>query len=1009
GYLDLKATILAAILAKKGVKTGVVVGVMVERSIEMIVGILGLLKAGGIYLPIDTELPVDRKKYMLEDSGAKLILSKQQIPHIPGDTREVVYLENGQSYNNAGANLDIRVEREATAYVIYTSGSTGKPKGVAVRHRSILNTLMWRKECYKFDRNDIVLQIPSISFDSSVEDIFNALSSGSKLVLIKQSERLNLEYLDTVIAKERITHFLITPALYTVFLEKIPNRLSSLKTVTVAGESFTENLVEEHFKKLKNTRIFNEYGPTENSVCTTVYEFTGDNPKISIGKPISNVTCYILDKYRRVIPLGLFGELCVSGKGLAAGYLNNQELTDLKFVANHYTEQDLLYCTGDLCRWSPDGNIEFLGRVDSQVKIRGFRIELEEIEKSILNFPGIKETVVSVREQENGDKYLCAYIVPGIEFEKSKLSEYLAKELPGYMIPSYFIPLDRIPLTPNGKIDRRALPKPEIESGKDYIAPRDVVEEKLAGIWAGVLFEKSSLPGTPGRIGMDDNFFQLGGHSLKAVIMLSKLHRELNVKVPLAEIFKNPTLEGLAAYIKKTAPDRYVSIEPIEKKEYYALSSAQKRLYILQQMDRKSTAYNMLEILPLTNAPDLTKLKKAFMHLITRHESLRTFFQIVDDQPVQRINDVVNFTIGYNEINADNQVQVEVVKLFDQAFNLAHSPMLRVEIIKTAPAQYFMVLVMHHIISDGISIQVLVHDLMILSTDDHENILPPLRVQYKDFSHWQNNEKNKASMKTQETYWLKEFEGKVPVLTLPTDFPRPDIQLFKGGVLNGEIAVDIDPFKTIAMENGATTFMVLLTIFYVFIYKISGQEDIIIGTPVAGRRHVDLEKIIGMFVNSLPLRNRPGDEKSFVELLQEVRSNTLAAFENQDYQFEDLVEKLAVNRDQRNPIFDVMFIYQEKEFAGKINADTNDYVGSRTSKFDLTLNIMIAGKLWFSFEYSSELFKKKTIERFAQCFKEIVSAVLTDKNSKLKNINITTFLADTTGSEVQEELLGMDF
>ncbi|MEJ2627692.1 MAG: condensation domain-containing protein, partial [bacterium] len=650
-----------------------------------------------------------------------------------------------------------------------------------------------------------------------------------------------------------------------------------------------------------------------------------------------------------------------------------------------------VYKTGDLARWLPDGNIEFLGRIDHQVKIRGFRIELGEIENHLLGYEQIKAAVAAVVEDKQGDKALVAYFISDNELPGNELREYLSTFLPDYMIPFYFVYLEKMPLTPTGKIDRKALPTPGIKAGKDYMAPRNRVEEKLAEIWGQVLgIEKSA-------IGINANFFELGGQSLKATIMLSKIHKELDAKVSLTEIFKTSTIRGLAEYIKGTAEDRYVSIEPLEKKEYYELSSAQQRLFILQQMEPESTAYNMPRLIPLGEEPQLARLEQTFIQLIRRHESFRTSFHMIEESPVQKVHDHVEFGIEYDEPGSTTSLSLTPGKMlndFVRFFDLARVPLLRVALIKSGNREHLLVIDMHHIISDGVSRMILEQDFITLYEG---RTLAPLRIQYKDFSQWQNSEGEKENLKRQEGYWLKGFEGEIPVLNLPTDYPRPAVQSFAGAVVVFEICADeTRALKAMALGQGSTLFMVLLALTDVLISRLSSQEDIVIGTPIAGRRHADLEKTMGMFINTLALRNYPSGEKSFRGFLREVRDRTLEAFENQDYQFEDLVEQAAVRRDaSRNPIFDVMLVLNNMNIGsggtrgGAVPGALQDEFERSTAKFDLTLAASEDNRaIFFAFQYCSKLFKKETIERFIRYFKNILSSVIADPGKKMCEIEI---------------------
>ncbi len=983
---------LADVLVKKGITNGDIIGIMVKRSLEMIVGMLGILKTGAVYLPIDSEYPDSRINYILRDSKAKMLLTQSSLERSVKNEIETIHIDLDNSFYDVEPSQSKMISRaDEIAYIIYTSGSTGKPKGVMVEHRSIANTLFWRKNYYRFDENDRVMQIPSFSFDSSVEDIFTPLISGSGLVLLLEENRYNVEYIRTLIERNSISHFLIVPGFYKILLTEIPQGLKRLKCVTVAGEGFTEMLVKDHFKALPNVELYNEYGPTENSVCSTVYEFSINNTKVLIGKPITNVSCYIRNARGILAPVGVYGELSVSGKGLARGYLNNPELTLEKFVDNPYSEKAQMYLTGDVARWKPDGNIEYCGRYDHQVKIRGFRIELGEIEERLLKLETVKETVVLVKEDKNGEKYICAYLVSDTKINVPGLKECLTKDLPDYMIPSKFMQLLHLPRSVNGKVDRNALPEPEIDAGEEYIPPRNELERKLVGLWADVLGLEYGL------IGIDSDFFGLGGHSLSATVLVSKIHKEFNVKLPLKELFKSSTVRQLGSVLKESSVrDEFVSIESVEEKEYYAVSSAQNRFYILQQMDLNLTAYNVPLTIELEGEVDKKKLADTFRKLVDRHESLRTSFHIINSKPVQKLHREVEFEIEYFDASQEKVTIEEIIKNLIRPFDLSTAPLLRVGLIKTDPLRQILMMDLHHIITDGVSHGILINDFISL----YNNIpLSPLSIQYKDYLQWLQSQDVQNTLSKQEGFWLKEFEGDIPVLNLPVDYLRPPVQSFEGNTIGFEITeVETEALNDIARSEGATLFMVLLAIYNAFLFKISSQEDIVVGTPIAGRRHADLEKIVGLFINTLVLRDYPTGEKSFKLFLSEIKEKTIKAFENQDYQFEDLVEKIVIQRNMsRNPLFDVLFVLQnmldtsgdilEKEMGGlKIKPYSHE---NKTSKFDLTLNSMeTGGKLYIAIEYCSKLFKDETISRFIQYFRSIVSSVIRDFEKKISEIEI---------------------
>jgi amino acid adenylation domain-containing protein len=648
-----------------------------------------------------------------------------------------------------------------------------------------------------------------------------------------------------------------------------------------------------------------------------------------------------------------------------------------------------------------DRNIEFLGRIDHQVKIRGFRIELGEIESQLLTHEEIREAVVMAKADKRGNKCLCAYIVPDTahELDISKLRNRLSANFPDYMIPRYFVPMEKIPLTPNGKVDRKVLPEPDIISGKDYTAPGNRSEQVLVGIWAETLGIEE------GKIGIDTNFFQVGGHSLKAILLISRIHREFNTKIPLVEIFKRPDIRGLAEFIGSKAKERYVSIEAVESKEFYPLSSAQKRLYFLHQFEPGSTVYNLPVVMELRGPVDISRFENTFRKLIRRHESLRTSFEMVGEKPVQRIHEHVEFEIEYFAADERSPGQTRtflatgfkdhhsslIIHHFIRAFHLSNAPLLRVGLAKLEEKKYILLADMHHIISDGMSSQVLVQDFSAFYAAKR---LPEIKLQYREYVEWQNLEKLNKEIQKQGEYWRNEFEGEIPVLELPTDYARPPVQVFEGNGINFEINKETsDALKALALDTGTTLYIVLLAIYTILLAKLTGREDIVIGTPVAGRWHASLEKIIGMFVNTLALRNYPSGEKRFLDFLGEVKDIALKGFENQEYQYEDLVEDVVATRDvSRNPLFDTMLVLQNFQLK-KIEIPGLKLIPyeyeNKTSKFDLSLTaVEIEEKLLFIFEYCTKLFKRETIERFIVYFKNIVISIVENKNRGISGLEI---------------------
>ena len=890
------------------------------------------------------------------------------------------------------------------AYLIYTSGTTGVPRGVIIQHRSLVSLCYWHNRTYRVSQGDRATLYAGFGFDASVWELFPYLLKGASLHVIHDAVRLDIEKLNAYYERCHITIGFLPTQFYEQFMER-DNR--SLRVLLTGGDRL-HRFVRNRYD------LYNNYGPTENTVVTTACRVQAAGDNVPIGRPIDNTQVLILDRDGLFLqPIGVPGELCIAGKGLARGYLNNPELTAEKFInlAAKTREDTRSYRTGDLARFLPDGNIEFLGRIDFQVKIRGYRVEPAEIESQLLKHERLKEAVVIARQDEGQDKYLTAYFVPHSTSATSqtsvtskmsplKLREYLSRTLPDYMIPAHFVELKNIPLTPGGKVDRSALTAPAPATGKDYIVPRNRLEEKLAEIWSETLSVQKET------IGIDADFFDLGGHSLKATILCARIHRELNFKLPLAEIFVSPTIRRLSAYIRQAARDQYAPIRPVEKQEFYRLSSAQKRLYILQQMENESTVYNLPQFIPLDQEADHGRLEAAFRQLIARHQSLRTSFHMVKDEPVQRVHQEVDFKIEYYKIAAKDAKGRETKK-FVRPFDLSEAPLLRVGLLHTPPSghpsqelthpapsghpsqegKYVILVDMHHIISDGTSQEILTREFAQIYQGE---TLPPLPLHYKDYACWQNRTEQQQELKSQETYWLEEYGDDVPVLHLPLDYPRPPVQSFEGRTRAFAIPPDqAAGFYDLADREDATLYMVLLSLAYTLLARLSGQEDMVLGTVVAGRRRAELGKIVGMFVNTLALRHYPAAEKTFREFLREVRQSTLSAFENQEYPFEELVEQLEVARDAgRNPLFDVMFTLQnmgQHDEAAPINTEGRD----STAKFDLTLFAAEVGKeLRLVVQYCSRLFKESTIQRFIDYFKNLAGAVLEKPEQRIADIDI---------------------
>ncbi|MCP5108143.1 MAG: amino acid adenylation domain-containing protein [bacterium] len=997
--LDEKAGQLAAVLREQGVGSDTIVAIQIHRCVEMIVGVLGIMKAGGAYLPIDPDYPQDRIDYMLADSNAKIVLDADSLSKSPLERA----LEGPRRGTPKGWGVSTLAHSpENLAYVIYTSGSTGRPKGVMVQHDHLVNVAMgWRKE-YRLQEMDVnLLQMASFSFDVFAGDLARTFLNGGKMV-INPDAAVPPETLYDLITTHRVTLFESTPSYIIPFMDYVYENglaMDSLQLLIFGSDSCPVRDYKRMLERFGDRmRIVNSYGVTEATIDSSYYEEAagGKVPalgSVPIGSPLPNMQFYIMDAHQNLLPIGVVGELYIGGASVTRGYLNNPELTDQKFIStplpllnvNRDTRSSTpLYRTGDLARWLPPagvpskGSVEFLGRIDNQVKVRGYRIELGEIESRLLEHPHIKEAVVVNKEEESGDKFLCGYITTAEPVKSEDLRDFLARSLPDYMIPWFYVHLEQLPLTPNGKVDRKGLPEPESSGTQEYVAPRDGREQGLVEVWSRVLAVE------PGQVGIDTNFFDLGGNSLKAIIMTARIHKAFNVKLELTDIFKLQTIRELALLIGSAGEDRYTPLEKAPEKEYYQLSSPQMRLYIVQQGDPANTGYNMPFTLILEGDLDREKLEEAFRQMIRRHESLRTSFHMVDDVPVQKIHRDVIF-----EISGDIGVR---------PFDLSQPPLMRTGLEKTGRNSHIFMLDLHHIITDGISTGILIRELSALYDGA---VLPELKIQYKDFSEWSHHAGQKERIEKQGQYWREIFSVPVPVLELPTDYTRPAKQSFEGETLEFRVSEDdARALDRLASEEDATLFMALLALFYILLAKASGREDIVIGTPIAGRGHADLEHVVGMFLNTLALRNYPAGEKTFSEFLREVKTNTLAAFENQDYPFEDLVEQAGIKKDpSRNPLFDVMFMFRGGQ---GMSAHIDDiprveltglklkpyFQKAKTSKFDLTLWADDNGS--FTFEFCTKLFKKETIETYGESFKRIITSVLSGSGVKLSDMEIVS-------------------
>ncbi|MFE4511358.1 amino acid adenylation domain-containing protein, partial [Bacillus subtilis] len=944
--LNQRANSLAKLLRKHGVNSNQLVGVMLERSFEMIISMLAVLKAGGAYLPIDLEYPSDRINFLLEDSQTKLLLTTSNLSKNNAFTGEIICVDQLSLTSKSILNPEIKNESGDLSYVMYTSGTTGVPKGVCISHRNVIR-LVKNTNYIPFSSDTRMLQAGAFGFDATTFEVWGSLLNGGTLYLVEKEGILDTTLLKQAIVAMSINTALFTTALFNQLVEKDVSIFSSLEYLVVGGDVLLPkyiNCVRGTYPQLK---IINAYGPTENATISTTYEiekhFEGSIP---IGKPISNTQAYILNNYNQVQPIGVVGELCFGGDGLASGYLNRPELTKQKFITNPFNITEKVYRTGDMARWLSDGNIEFLGRVDHQVKIRGFRIELSEVESKLLSHYAVNEAIVLAKEDsKSGEKYLCAFYTTSAEAEinHKDIREYLRQSLPAYMVPSHFLQLEEFPLTVNGKVDRKALPEPSRHEAvnDEYIEPRNETEKKLIQLWEQVLgIEKVSVL---------NYFYDLGGNSLSATLLHAYIQKEFGIRLSLASILQNPTVEIMAKQIGNDIHQEVLTIPVAQAKEYYPMSSQQGRIYIQQEMNPGLTNYNVLINVMLGQEIDIVRFKAVLQQMIERHESLRTSFVYANGQVCQKVSKQVRLDVEYYE---SEEALREVS--FMQPFDLSQAPLLRARIVKMEDKTHKLLIEIHHIIIDGFSVTIFFKELQTLYEGKS---LPDLYIQYKDYSEWMNKERRKEIEETQAEFWFDTFKELAPTLELPTDQKRQDKLDLSGEIFSFEInEKQTAALRNFSLRQEATLFQVFVSIYNVFLMKITGQEDIVIGTPVSGRNYPGLEDVMGMFVNTLCLRNYPQPHLSFNAFVREVKQRSIDAFEHQEYPFENLVNEVVKDRQSnQNPLFNTMIalqnidLYRMKFLGGNVRFSTEH---EHFAMFDLNMQIYeLEDKLIVDWEY----------------------------------------------------------
>ncbi len=1010
--LDARANQVAHFLRASGAGPESLVGVCLERRPELVIALLGVWKAGAAYVPLDPAYPRDRLAFMVEDAGIRALLTERKCHALfASASLHAVCLDDEWASTFAGEpteSPDASADPASLAYVMYTSGSTGKPKGAMILHGGLVNYLTWAIEAYGVHAGGSVPVHSSIAFDLTVTSLYPALLAGAHVELL--TEQAGAQHLLAALRRTPRSVVKITPAHLDVLTQQLrPDELAGLTNVFVIGG---ENLPAESLTAWREhapaTRLINEYGPTETVVGCCIHEVIEGDPyggPVPIGLPIARTELYVLDEQRKRVATGVMGELYIGGAGVARGYLNRPDLTRERFLDDPFSGRPgaRLYKTGDLARQREDGVFEFFGRVDDQVKVRGYRIELGEIEAAIAGHPAVQSCAVLAREDTPGNKRLVGYVVARTGASETPtsadLQAFVAKNLPEYMVPAHVIFLPSLPLTVNGKVDRKSLPAPSeasATSGHDVKAPRTDTERKIAAIWCKLLKVEA--------VGVDVDFFDLGGHSLLAIKALAQMRDVLGVDLPPQTLFEHSTVEALAVLVGGDEPAEERAPAPIPRvggPGPHPASFAQQQLWLLDQLVPDSPAYTIVDVVPLPGAYQVTALKKALHELVTRHEVLRTTFLRVNGQLMQRIAAPFEPALAEIDLSAAPPETQErdwaraVREQGQRPFDLSRLPLLRVTVVHFAADVHRLLVTVHHVIADEWSMELLHGELTKLYAAfarDLPSPLAPLPIQYADFATWQHASLQGEIRAEQVAYWTRELHGASPILALPVDKPRPASPTLRGATFGFSVPKAIaDALHALGRREQATPFMVLEAAFATLLHRYTGQDDVLVGTPISGRTHTETQALIGCFLNTVVLRAQFPRDLDFRGLLKQVRERALGAYAHADLPFEHLVAEIAPERDPgRTPLFQAMFIQHDRDGVSQVSkVSGNEDLGTGTSKFDLTMFVAESeAGLEGLVEYSTDLFERETIARLTRSYGQLLQSIARNPEEKVARLSM---------------------
>ncbi|NET72739.1 MAG: amino acid adenylation domain-containing protein [Sphaerospermopsis sp. SIO1G2] len=1021
--LNYRANQVANYLQSLGVKPEFLVGICVERTLEMMIGLLGILKAGGAYVPLDPSYPQERLSFMVSDSQIQVLLTQQKfVNQFPEHKLKIVCFDedreliNDQNVENPHSN----VTSENLAYVIYTSGSTGKPKGVAVPHRAV-NRLVLNTNYVQIEATVRVAQAANTSFDAATFEIWGALLHGATLIGIPPHIVPSPYDLAAYIQTQKINCIFLTTALFNQLANLVPQAFQNLKYLLFGGEAVDPKSVQLVLQNGAPENLLHVYGPTESTTFSSFY-VVEDVPDgvttLPIGRPISNTQIYILNSELKPVPVGTAGEIYIGGDGLAREYLHRPELTATRFIPNPFVEGSRLYKTGDLGRYLADGNIEYLGRIDDQVKIRGFRIELGEVETTLNQHPDVQQAVVIVREDIPGDKRLVAYVVadPNSAVTISTLKSFIAQKLPTYMLPGAWMIVDSLPLTPNGKVDRRSLPvpnrtRPDLEVS--YVAPGNEIEEKLAAIWTELLGLDA--------VGINDNFFGLGGHSLIVTQMLSRVRQDFSVHISFHQVFANPTIAAVAQLIAQGGEElqwQRPTIQRIAHQGFAPVSFSQERIYFVHKLAPENSAYQFQATMELKGNLDVEALERSLDEIVKRHEIFRTTYQEVEGRLYQVINphEKVSFEVvdlreiseSEREIKAEKLVTTEVQTHLD----MTQLPIVKWVLFQLADQEYILTHVEHHMAHDGWSFNIFLSELVALYqafAAGKPSPLPELSFQFADFATWQREWAKTSEAQAQLAYWQKQLAGIPPLLELPYDRPRPKEQTYNGDHVRMELPIDLcESLRVFSHQESATLFMTMLAAFIILLHRYIHQDDIFIGSAVANRRLQEIEKMMGMVVNNLVLRTDVSGNPTVRELLNRVRQVTMAAYANEDVPFDQVVEAIRPVRNlSHNPLFQVMFSFHNSakpdlHFPG-VDITLHEPVSNESAKFDIDFLViprfeqsvqygakMGAKGITLVVEYNSDLFDADTMSFMLYQYQKLLTEMIEHPEWEIGKLSLIT-------------------